>query len=37
VAQPAMRASVAGSTRRPLDTFETTISSVVGLHLYRLA
>jgi hypothetical protein len=23
--------------RRPLDTFETTISAVVGLHFYRLA
>ena len=23
--------------RRPLDTFETTISAVVGLHFYRMA
>jgi len=23
--------------RRPLNTFETTISAVVGLHFYRLA
>ena len=23
--------------RRPLDTFPTTISAVVGLHIYRLA
>jgi hypothetical protein len=23
--------------RRPLDTFDTTISAVVGLHFYRMA